>query len=205
MNKNIIEIDGITLAYSLVEGVEYFPIKYMLERVLLKRATPFHTKEEYQPYIKKCIIDWSFTGTTPQEGNCMNKEGWIYYIKHYKQNKNRDDNKIKRNNILCEYLGYEEGKITEVGDINKDELYNEYIDDCIRIYKSKSKNVTNKICPNCSRELPNSYYFFSKDARIKGGLNNVCRLCGSNPTPYLVDNEIVRDIYINFGIEGYNI
>lgn len=137
MIENTIKIDEVTLPYSLIEGDKYFPIKYMLEKVLLKSSTPFYTKEKYKPYIKKCIIDWTFAGTVPQEGNCMNKDGWIEYIKCCKQNKNKSENKIKRNNLLCEYLGYEEGKIIESDTLNKDELYNEYINDCIEIYKNK--------------------------------------------------------------------
>lgn len=158
--KEDILIDGVILPYTTVKEDKYYPIRYVLEKVLLKSCSNFYTKEEYKPYIEKCIIDWTFTGTVPQESNCMNKEGWIYYIKHCKQNKNKDDNKVRRNNLFCEYIGYDEGKIIEVDKVNKEELYDEYILDCIRIYKSKSKNVKNKTCPNCGRELPNSYYFF---------------------------------------------
>lgn len=197
-----IKIDGVILPYKIVDGVEYFPIKYTLEKILLKSCSKFYIKEEYKSYIKKCIIDWSFTGTVPQESNCINKEGWIYYIKHCKLNKNKDPNKIKRNNLFCDFIEYKEGRISDV--LNNDELYDDYINDCIEYFKARNKLVKSKVCCNCGRELPNSHYFFCKDNRIKGGLTYTCRLCFNN-SPYFVDNDIVRDIYKNFGAIGYSL
>src|SRR5574344_427177 len=129
MDEKQVKIDGVILPYELVDGVEYFPIRYTLEKVLLKSKNQCYTKEEYKPYIKKCTIDWSFTGTVPQESNCMNKEGWIYYIKNCKQNKNKDNNKIIRNNVFCEFIGYKEGRVKEP--LSSNELYDDYINDCI--------------------------------------------------------------------------
>ena len=104
--KNVqVELDGVIIPYCEEGGERWYPIRYITEKFLLKGATHLQSKDSYKEYIKIQVIDYTFKGTSPQETNCMNKDGWIKYLSECKLNKNKDNNKLIKHNIFCDYVG----------------------------------------------------------------------------------------------------
>jgi hypothetical protein len=202
MSKEIkdkqIELDGVIIPCCEEGGMEWHPIKYIVEQFLLKS---YNTSivNKYNDYTRKQVIDYTFKGTSPQKTNCMNKDGWIKYLNECKLNKNKDTNKIKRHNILCDYFGCE-NKYEIIEDI----MYDDYIKDCIAERINYNINTKFKRCTNCGRELPIHKDFFPKDNRTSSGFLNVCKMCNTpNNTNYFCSDTQAREIYSIFGNEGY--
>lgn len=194
VNKQI-ELDGVIIPYiTNDEGMDYYPIRYVLEQFLLKSASPLHNKDGFKLYIERYKVDYTFKGTVSQETYCMNRDGWEEYFKIGKKNKNKTNDKIKRMKLWCEYLNI------EYKDTTKKE-YDLYTLKCIEEFRKKSPKVKTKTCVRCEREFPNSKYFYIQDARIKGKTLNTCRECtGGN---WLNDNKEQEYIYREFGLSGF--
>lgn len=129
----------------------------------------------------------------------MNKEGWIKYLSECKLNKNKDDNKLIRHNIFCDYIGCD----NKYEIINKVE-YDDYMKYCIEEYISEHPNCKMNKCTNCNRELPIHKNFFPRDSRINSGYLNICKMCNTpNNTDYFCNDYQTREIYKLFGNEGY--
>lgn len=189
------ELDGVIIPYITNEnGTDYYPIRYVLEQLLLKSSSVLHTKEYLKQYIEKYDIDYTFKGTVPQETYCMNKDGWEEYFKSGKKNKNKTKDKEHRAKIWCDYLAIEY-------ELSKKKEYNVYDLKCIEEFKKRSPKVKMKKCINCEREFPNSYYFFTPDGRTKQGTLNICKDCSGNK--WLNDNKEHKYIYETFGLEGF--
>lgn len=194
VNKQI-ELGGIIIPFvTNDEGVNYYPVKYVLEQFLLKRPLQLHTKDNLKSYIKRYEIDYSFKGTTPQETYCMNRDGWKEYFKKGKKNKNKTNDKIKRMKLWCEYLNI------EYKDTVKKE-YDIYTLKCIEEFRKKSPKAKMKTCISCERELPNSVYFYTPDSRSIQGTLNVCKECSG--WSWTNDNKEYKYIYDNFGLSGF--
>ena len=190
-----IKLDGVIIPYCTnEEGVDYYPIKYIIEKFLLKGySIQIHKKENLKIFIERYLIDFTCKGTVPQECYCMNKEGWIKYVSTMKKNKNKSDEKINRLKIFYEFLGleYKDETIQE---------YDVYTLRCIENFKSKSSKVQDKQCVKCERWFPNSSHFFIMD--IKNKTTNICRNC-KNVNWKNYNNE-EQYIYESYGLEGFN-
>lgn len=203
-----IKIDNVQIPYSKYEGDKYYPIRYMLESVLLKNKVSLYKNEEYKPYVKKCSIDWSFKGTVPQESNCMNKKGWQLYLTKCKTNKNKSEDKVDRYNLLCEYFDCKNNTI-----VKQIKTYNKYEKACIDYYMLKNKDARFKKCVNCDREFPVSHKFFTSDGRVRGGLLGTCKCCkgvsltSGNVYEDLIYTTLGNDAFLSYRkdvIEFYN-
>lgn len=195
----ILELDGVKIPYEIVEGVEYYPIKYVFENYLGKSNSGIYKNRLYANYVKRLVIDYSFKGTVPQETRCMNKEGWRLYLEKNTVNKNKTDLKIHRRNILCKYFGFND---LIVNDNNNKRNKDEYIQDCIKESKLKYKNHIK--CSICGMDLPHNSNFFFKDQRMPNGLSKTCRMCDkNNSSNYFMKDEVARNIYTLLGDDAY--
>lgn len=195
MRNEKIKLNNVVIPYIVdSEGVEYYPIKYIMEKFLLKRYNNFHNKDNFKPFIKRCIVDYSFVGTSPQETNCITKEGWIEYFKSSKPNKNKTDIKIERLKIFYEYLGLEFKDQTK-------EDYDLYTLKCIEEFKKVYSEVEYKKCVRCGLEFPDHRNFYGADERIIAKRSNVCRKCiGGN---WINENKQHEYIYNNYGLNKF--
>jgi DNA-directed RNA polymerase subunit RPC12/RpoP len=197
-----IELDGVIIPYCKEGGIEWYPVKYVVEQFLLKGYNRISIVDKCKDYTKRQVINYSFKGTSPQETNCMNKEGWIKYLSECKLNKNKDEDKIKRHNIFCDYIGCE----------NKYEIvekvqYDDYIKYCIEEYLSEHKKEDTKwyVCVKCGRKLPLDNKFFPPDDRVEDGYTHRCKDCKPSTYPISCNNTYIRNIYKEFGNDGFNV
>jgi len=199
MNNGQVELDGVIIPYYEEGSEKWYPIRYITEKFLLKGASNLQSKDKYKDYIKIQVIDYTFKGTSPQETNCMNKYGWIKYLSECKLNKNKDDNKLTRHNLFCDYIGCD----NKYEIIDKVE-YDDYMKYCIEEYISEHPNCKINKCTNCNRELSLHKNFFPHDARTNSGYLNICKICNTpNNLNYFCNDNQAREIYNKFGNEGY--
>ena len=200
MDKQI-ELDGIIIPFCEEGGEKYYPVKYIVEQFLLKGYNKVSIIDKYEEFVKRKVIDYSFKGTAPQETNCMNKDGWIKYLSECKLNKNKDNNKIKRHNILCDYFRCE-NKYKIIEDI----LYDDYIKYCIEEYLLEhiGEDVKWYVCVKCGRKLPLYNKFFPPDDRVEDGHTHRCKDCKPSTYPISCNDTYVRNIYKKFGNDGFN-
>jgi len=202
MKDKQIELDGVIIPYCEEGGEKWYPIKYVVEQFLLKSYNPTILKNKHEYYVKRYIIDYTFKGTSPQETNCMNKDGWIKYLSECKLNKNKDINKLKRHNIFCDYIGCENKY-----DIVRKVEYDDYMKYCIEEYMSEHINEDIKwyTCVKCERKFPLDNKFFLPDDRVDDGYTHRCKNCKTSTYPIICNNSYVRNIYKAFGNDGFNI
>ena len=208
-NGQTIILDGITIPYAIYKGEKYYPLKYVFEKFLLKGNLQLHKKEEFKNYIEKLEIDWTFKGTAPQEGKCMNKKGWKLYLDNCMNNKYKTEDKAIRYNLWCDYIG-SNNKTKSSKDVIP---FNDYEKDCVNNYIKSHPNFKYKKCVNCNRNLPDSTYFFVPNNRYSKNIHtteNTCRLCNkNNKTNYrlskdlTIKNKELVDSYKYFGNKGY--
>lgn len=188
-----IKLDGVTIPYCTnEEGVDYYPIKYVVEQFLLKGYGQIHKKENLKEFVKRYVIDFTFKGTVPQECYCMNREGWIEYVSTMKKNKNKSDEKIKRLKIFYEFLDME----------YKDETvkeYDVYTLRCIENFKLSNPEIKDKQCVKCERYFPNSEYFYP--LTYQGDIANTCRSC--KDMYWKNDNKEEKYVYETYGLIGF--
>lgn len=197
MKNEQIKIDGVIVPYVITsEDEEYYPIKYILEQLLLKTTCALHKKEDFKKYIQRFIIDYSFKNTVPQETYCMSKNGWVEYIKTCNKYQNKNEIKAKRFQLFSEYMG------VHIPSNNLDH-YDLFTIECLKDFKSKNPKVEDKTCIKCGRAFPNSDYFFGRDSRIKGGMINTCREC--NGGFWLTDNMVNKYVFTTFGSDNFEL
>jgi hypothetical protein len=199
MTKNgQVELDGVIIPYYHEGGEFWYPIKYVVEQFLLKGYNHISINDKYKNNIKRCVIDYSFKGTSSQETNCMNKQGWISYLKGCKLNKNKNENKINRYNIFCDYIGCD----NKYNIITKFE-YDDYMTDCINNVLESNKDIKFKKCLKCNREFPLHKNFFPVDSRVDVGFTGTCRMCKPSYFPIAHADTYARRVYSLYGNEAY--
>jgi hypothetical protein len=202
MSKEIkdkqVELDGIVIPYCEEGGVEWYPIRYVTEKFLLKGSPQLHKNEEYKQFIKRHTIDYTFKGTTPQETYCMNRDGWNKYLNECKLNKNKTIDKIKRYNIFCDYF-----ECDNKYEIVEDVEYDDYMRDCINSVLENNKNIEFKKCLKCGREFPLHINFFPKDDRVAIGFTGSCNMCKPSAYPIAHVDKHARRVYKLYGNDAY--
>lgn len=201
MNNGQVELDGVIIPYCEEGGEKWYPIKYVVEQFLLKGYNAIHNKYGYDCFVKRYEIDYTFKGTASQKTYCMNKDGWIKYLSECKLNKNKDDNKLKRHNIFCDYIGCDNNKYNM--SIAEKPIYDDYMNDCINNVLSENKDIEFRKCPKCGREFPIHGNFFPYDKRVPSGFTGVCKMCKPSCSPIVHADKYARRVYIQYGNEGY--
>lgn len=199
IENKIIELDGVKIPYIInEEGIEYYPAKYIFEKFLLKAKTQIHKNKKYSIHMNRYIIDFTFTGTSPQECYCINKNGLIECTRATKLSK-LSDLQIKRHDILCDYI---ESQFKFVNRSQYDN-YDEYILDCISGFKENNKDTIDNSCIKCKRAFPLHINFYPKDDRNGNGHSNICKMCTQNCYPINHTDRYARKVYSHFGLKGY--
>lgn len=199
MQKEII-INGVKVIIIEYEGREYYPLSFVIQKVLLRKSNSglLRKNKRYGIHIKKMKINYGYYTGGIQEMYCISKEGLIIYLNDSKLGRLTQEQRLGLNAML-KYLGLEE--IDGNKYINTYET-NEYIQDCIDVIVKENPNVKFKKCTTCGHSYPEHKNFFNVDDRVKGGLTKVCRECNTNSRIIHSDNN-KKNIYIDHGLEGY--
>ena len=196
------------------EGTVYYPISFIMEKVLLKRTGASGLQKEYSIYIKKFKIDYGIATGGIQNVNCISEEGLKLILNNSKIGR-LDVDQRKAMNVLLEYLHMD--SISEddrfLKNVSKEMInkwnYNEYIKDCIRYVLSEDPDVVWQKCSKCNNYYPYHKNFFrvNEHSGKEYPLYTVCRNCTCTNTrgkDFIEhpDNNL-RTIYNKYGEQVY--
>lgn len=194
---DIIEIKGIKIPYENINNKRYYPIKYILEKVLLKSNKQLQTKTEYEKYIIRREVSFDFCGGNTQKTFLIEEEGLTKLIETFKIGSITGE-KYNRYLILCELLKIK----TKYKKIKN--KYNDYEQYVINNYLKNNKNTLMKVCNKCEREFPIDTIFFYSDPNSSDKLTGHCRGCNSKKGKFSIkSNRKYEYVYRNFGNDGF--
>jgi len=198
------------------DGELYYPISFVMSKVLLKKTGQNNLQQEYSMYMNRYKINYgsSVLGGT-QEVNCVSEEGLKLILGNSKLGR-LDVDQRKAMNVLLEHLGMETicedsrfVKNIPIETINK---YNEYIRDCITYVLKIEPDIVWQKCTKCNNYYPYHINFFGENQHSgkEYHLNTVCKSCAQwnhNRSKVYIkgeDNEL-NFIYNTYGEEVYKL
>jgi hypothetical protein len=217
MQENI-KIGEVIVPTILKEEMRYYPISYVMNKVLLKKTDQGGIKGSVNGY-NKCVIQESIdygqgTGGI-QTVNCISEEGLKEVLKNSKIGRLNVDQK-KAMNVLLEYLGMdlisEDERFLKKLSAEKIKEYPMFIQDCINEVLKENPNIVWQKCTKCGNYYPYHINFY-RDNPHPGktyNLYTVCRdCCGWNENRAkdfirLNDNEITM-AYREYGQDIYEL
>lgn len=197
-------------------GVIYYPISFIMEKVLLKKTSQGGLQKEYSNYIKKLKIDYGFKTGGMQNVNCVSEEGLRLVLGNSKIER-LDVDQRKAMNILLEYFNMDTISEDErfLKNVTEEMIhkwkYNEYIRDCIKYVISEDNNILWQKCSKCNNYYPYHINFFKENPHSGKDypLYTVCRDCsctnqrGKDDIKH-PDNNL-RLVYIESGVDIYRL
>ena len=199
------------------DEITYYPISFIMEKVLLKKTGQQGLQQEYSQYIKKLKIDYGKDTGGIQNVNCVSEEGLRKALNNSKIGRLKVDQK-KAMNILLNYLHMD--LISEdnrfLNKVSEEMLskwkYNEYIMDCIKYVLENNPNIVWQKCTKCGNYYPYHINFY--DVNPHSGkdypLNTICRDCKgwdhNRGKTYIkgIDSEL-NNIYNTYGEDIYKV
>ena len=184
-NQEEILIGEVKVPVIREDGELYYPIKFIIEKVL-KKTKQHGLHKEYSQYIKKFKINYgsaAYGGT--QIVNCINEEG-LKKVLEISRISRLSVEQRKAMNVLLKYLQMD--SISEddtydrfVKEISNNVIwkYNEYIRDCILHVLEENPNIIWQKCDKCGNYYPyhKNFFDFNTDKNNEYMLNAVCRDC----------------------------
>jgi len=201
MQKEII-INNVKVQVIEENEVEYYPMKYMFQKVMLRttKANVLGDKEEYKKSFKHFDVDYGRGTGGIQNVSCISREGIIKYLSNPKSiqlGRLNTEQKLALNSLLT----YFELKIDNY--INTYEI-DIYIQDCIDNVVNEYDNIKFKTCTSCGHIYPIHENFFNKNNRDSDdGLTNVCRKCNGRGIRHIKLRK--QKIYNDYGLKGYKL
>jgi len=209
-----VNISDIEVPIINEEEIIYYPISFIMTKVLLKQTNTVSLQKEYSQHIKKFFIDYGFTTGGIQEVYCISEEGLKTYLQNSKIGRLNIEQKRAMNTLL-EYLhmdviSEDDRFIKRVpeGYIDK---YNIYIKDCIEYVLENNPDIVWQKCTKCGNYYPYHINFFRENPQPGNEypLYTVCRDCSCTATRgndlIKHPNEEFRIVYNKYGENIYNL
>ena len=194
------------------DGELYYPISFIMSKVLLKKTGQQGLQQEYLMYMKKHKIDYGKDTGGIQNVYCITEEGLKLALGNSKLGR-LDIDQRKAMNVLLEHLGMETvcedkrfAKNVSVEVINK---YNEYIRDCITYVLKIEPDIVWQKCTKCNNYYPYHINFFKNNPHPgkEYPLYTVCRNCSCTETrgkdSIKNDNDDLRLVFNKYGESIY--
>lgn len=193
----------------LKEGVKYYTISYLTNKVLLRNDQGLinkNNKKKYENYIKKFEIKYGEKNI--QETNCISEEGLKLVLSNSEPSR-LDNKKRKALNGLLEYfklpLVSEKERVISLLSEKELNLHDEYVKDIIikfiNTYEGKRK-LKYQLCFKCGLYYPQHKNFFHMLSN--GMYEKTCKNCYHR---YNInnDNNLSKELYNKYGENGYKI
>lgn len=209
MQQDKIYIGEIEVPIIIEDGVIYYPISFVMSKVLLKQTGQQGLQKDYSTYMKRLRINYGKDTGGIQNVNCISEEGLIKALGNSNVGRLGVDQK-KAMNTLLKYLGEDEinkdnrfVKTIPIEYINK---YNLYIRDCIDYVLELEPDVIWQKCTKCEKYYPYHINFFdsNQDGNSEYSLSSICRDCSqwdhNRAKTFIKGNNIVLNhVYNTYG------
>lgn len=208
-NQEEILIGEVKVPVIREDGELYYPISYVMDKVLMKKTGQAGLQQEYSIYMKKHKIDYGKDTGGIQNVNCINEEGLKLALGNSKIGR-LDTDQRKAMNVLLEYLHMEticeDSRFVKSIPIEKMNKYNEYIRDCITYVLRVEPDVVWQKCTKCNNYYPYHINFFGENQHSgkEYPLYTTCKNCTKSDSIKHNIDELSR-IHNKYGEKIYKI
>ena len=213
MKQEELEIRDVKMPIIKDNNIIYYPISYIMEKVLLKSTGQAGLQKEYSQYINKFNIDYGLFSGGTQETNCISEEGLKKTLENSKIGRLNIDQR-KAMNSLLEYLHMD--TICEddrfIKNVSKEVInkYNIYIQDCIEYVLKEDPNIVWQRCTKCNNYYPYHINFFGENPHPgkEYPLYTFCRNCNDKKRHKDLikhSNDEFRIVFNKYGLEIFNL
>ncbi len=216
-NQSEILIGNVKVPIIKDEGITYYPISFIMEKVLLKKTSQGGLQKDYSQYIKKYKIDYGLYTGSIQNVYCISEEGLKQVLNNSKIGRLSIAQR-KAMNVLLEYLHMD--VISEddrfLKRVSEEMLskwnYNEYIKDCITYVLEIEPDIVWQKCSKCNNYYPYHVNFFGENQHSgkEYPLNTICKSCAQwdhnrSKTYIKCGNNELSNIFNKYGEDAYKI
>lgn len=211
MKQESVYINNTEVPIIKYEEATYYPISFIFEKVLLRKASLSQlTKQsdKYLDYIKKFDIDYGFTTGGIQNVYCISKNGLKEVLSNGRIGGLSVDQRIALNEMR-NYLGMElvNEKEKIITNINKNIIkeYPIYIQDIINSVLEETPNIIWQKCTKCNTYYPLHNFFFHNNVKCQNGYLTICNDCQDSG---LIKGNIPKEfinVYKSYGENIYKL
>lgn len=184
VEQKTIELCGVKIPIIIEDGVEYYPISYLSEKVLLRKGSILPNNkntEKYSSYIKKYVIDMSFLNAGKQECRCISFDGLKEILLNLRSGRLSKEQK-RRMNLLNKYLDVNKEVVVKDRFCNKPSAniintYSEFIKDAIQDVLLENEDIIWQCCNKCGNIYPFHENFFKENKSSPYKLDTYCKVC----------------------------
>lgn len=209
-----IKIGDVIVPIIRDNDIIYYPINFLMEKVLLKKTGQASLKKEYSQFINKFNINYGLYSGGIQEVNCISEEGLKKTLENSKVSR-LDVNQRRAMNVLLEHLHMdvisEDNRFIKKVSNEVISKYNIYIKDCIEYVLKEDLNMVWQKCTKCNNYYPYHINFFGANPHSgkEYPLYTICRNCNSNGKRKIDlikhPNNEMRIVFNKYGLEIYNL
>lgn len=162
-------------------GENYYPIRYITEKVLLRNGKSIihkSNKEQYNAFIKKFTVEYGDNNI--QESNCISEKG-LKMLLSKTQVGRLSAKQRKSQNHLHVILGIPlltEAKV-DIEHLSRDNLkqHDQYTREIIKFDIEKHEKLTYRLCSKCNKYHPLTSRYYPVDNRASNGHGKICKVC----------------------------
>ena len=202
-------IGEITIPVIRESDVTYYPISFIMEKVLLKKTKVSTLQKEYSQYISKYRINYGKDTGGIQNVSCISEYGLKEVLGNSKIGRLSVEQKVAMN-VLLEFLqmdviSEDDRFIKKVSD-NVINGYNEYIKDCISFVLNDDPDIVWQKCTKCGNYYPYHINFFgvNEHSGKEYPLYTTCRDCTGKDTISHNEDDLSR-VYNKYGEDIYKL
>lgn len=182
--QKLIKVERVKLPVIKYDGIEYYPLTYTFEKVLLKNKQSVKLLKEngYNDELKQFKVDFSFKDGGMHNTYCISREGLIDLLG--KSNVGGLTVEQKQGmNFLLEHFNLdlidEEPRFLEAVNYKNDNTYGEFEKDCIKETLKLDNDLIWQRCKDCGKYYPLHSNFFASTNRGKN-FYTLCKNCLMN-------------------------
>lgn len=202
MVQNTIKINDVNLPILEEGGVNYYPISYIGNKVLLKDISPSQLKRNgYDKYIKEFNIYYGENTGGSQLTYCISEEGLKQMLSNCKVARLSVEQKKAMQNV-CKYLNLKINIDTEEKFIDSlpEQIWQKYdfwTKECIESVLNIEPNIKWQRCSKCGRYYPYNKCFFPKEKNPnnKQPFRTKCNECSKLHIMYYNKKEFTNAYY----------
>lgn len=193
-----IMLEGVVIPIIVEEGVEYYPISYLSEKILLRKGNII-SKENFKDYgdgVKKFSI--IFGEKNIQEANCVTRECLIKRLENTHAGRlstiqRKMQNHLHRH-LNIEVLSDKEHSIDYPVNFDNIDVFTSHN---IKETVKAAPETIFQLCTRCDNHLPLNNRFFRLDNRTSKGYYKICLVCEGKHSFYKSlddDEDKIREV-----------
>ncbi len=211
MQQEIVQIGEVNVPVIIENGIKYYPIKYISEKVLLRKGNIISKQniDQYNEDVKIFSVSYEFVDGGIQDVRCVSEDGLRKCLDTVRLGRLDVDQRVGMNNLLqsleLELVNTQEQFINK---LNKSMMkgYNAFLKDAIGDIEGQYDEWQR--CSKCNHYYPYHENFFKRNLNSTKEYNTYCRDCSGWNENRMKDSirrcdSYLTNIYKKYGNDVY--